>query len=98
MTATATATLSLTAALTTARSEATLTRLGRQWQVNTYDATRRAWWQGHPTTYASARESYTVWVVGRALQLMGWDWGNACYVAENLTGTARQRLATAVGR
>lgn len=46
------------AAIKHARANVTLSSMGKQWRVDTYDQSCRAWRQGHSTDYWQARANY----------------------------------------
>lgn len=63
--------MSKTAAIKHARASVAMIQMGRQWQVNTYDDARNAWWQGHPEDYSKARRTYASALIRYALAIMG---------------------------
>lgn len=91
--------MEISAAIRKARSEVQMVRFGNQWQVNTWSAQRRAWWQGGPTDYHRARALYSEAVVRRALEALGYCEEDACGLAYSLPrGSIRSRIKYALDK
>ena len=60
-------------AITNARQNVSLSPMGRQWRVDTYDSQARAWSQGVPCDYWQARASYAQALIDKARAFQGRD-------------------------
>jgi hypothetical protein len=90
---------SITAAIREARENVKLIPFGKQWQVNTYFESHRAWWQGQPTDYFQARSTATDTIVAYALVSLGADHFDAsCEACSETRGNVCERVKSAASR
>lgn len=59
---------------------------GGQYQVQTYDTDRRAWWQGQPMDFFSARASRSRSLIEEALTELGQSREDAIWLASRYYG------------
>ena len=59
---------------------------GDQYQVQTYDVERRAWWQNHPTNYFAARRMRTEALIEEAFVVLGYERLCAMHMASQYSG------------
>jgi hypothetical protein len=60
-----------TSAIKHARANVTLANMGNQWRVDTYSSGHRAWREGVPSDYWSARASYSQALIDSARAFLG---------------------------